>query len=126
MKFLQFLWSILKKLGPIIPWATLFGGMGVTWVAMGSAGYRAGNRVAAGPVALDPELMRMLASIVVGGVGLLITKLPYGDVLQGIWDQIRAKPVPPDPLTLTGAEQRDQYERVCTAFPKPTDAMTKG
>jgi len=109
-----------------IPAAVFAGLLVVTWSAMGGMGYRAGYKVAAGGATLDPELIRMGVSAFVALIGLVITKLPYSETLSAIWDQIRAKPVPPDPLALTGAEQRDMYERVCKAFPKPMDAMTKG
>jgi len=103
------MWSMLKKL---TPWAIAGSVMLVVWSLMGATGYRAGNRVGAGSVLVDPELVRLIASAIVGGIGLVIAKLPYSETIQAVWDQIVAKPQPVDPLRLTALEERDQYDRL--------------
>lgn len=96
--------DLLKKIpGPVL---ALVAAVSV-WLAMGQMGYRAGARVyGVGGTQLDPEFVRLIASIIAAAFAGGLAKLPYVDSVRAILVQ----------LGLTGAltpdEQRDQYERV--------------
>lgn len=118
--FLALLWALLKKLLPLLPTLLTAGSAYGVWSAMGSAGYTAGNPVGLGVIELDPELTRNLAALFAGFVTFALAQLPYGDMLLKIWNQI-AQPGLNDPERLTGAEERDQYNRIKGLAPRPTD-----
>lgn len=76
------------------------------WLAMGAVGYRNGNVVQVGETQVDPEFVRLLASVLAAALASGVAKLPYVDLVRGLLVQLGFVG------GLSAVEERDQYERI--------------